>query len=75
MTAAAASVEGTVIVDGDEHMRKRPIGPLVIALQSLGIAAEAPTGCPPVTISGQGHFGTGRVEIDAGLSSQYVSAL
>ncbi|NKN38508.1 3-phosphoshikimate 1-carboxyvinyltransferase [Agrobacterium sp. a22-2] len=75
LTAAVASVDGTVTVDGDEHMRKRPIGPLVTALQSLGIDAEAPTGCPPVTIRGHGHFGSGRVEIDAGLSSQYVSAL
>ncbi len=75
LTAAAASVDGTVIVDGDEHMRKRPIGPLVEALQRLGIKAEAPTGCPPVTITGNGRFGSGRIEIDAGLSSQYVSAL
>ncbi|WP_180897872.1 3-phosphoshikimate 1-carboxyvinyltransferase [Martelella soudanensis] len=75
LTAAAASVDGTVIVDGDEHMRKRPIGPLVAALQRLGISIEAPTGCPPVTITGNGRFGSGRVEIDAGLSSQYVSAL
>ena len=75
LTAAAASVDGTVIVDGDEHMRKRPIGPLVEALQRLGIRAEAPTGCPPVTITGNGRFGSGRIEIDAGLSSQYVSAL
>jgi 3-phosphoshikimate 1-carboxyvinyltransferase len=75
LTAAVASVEGTVVVDGDEHMRKRPIGPLVSALNALGIAAEAPTGCPPVTVRGAGHFASGRVEIDAGLSSQYVSAL
>jgi len=75
LTAAAASVDGTVIVDGDAHMRKRPIGPLVNALRRLGIDAHAPTGCPPVTINGKGAFGTGRVEIDAGLSSQYVSAL
>jgi len=75
LTAAAALVDGTVIVDGDEDMRKRPIAPLVNALNSLGIHAEAPTGCPPVTVHGQGHFGAGRVEIDAGLSSQYVSAL
>ena len=75
LTAAATSIEGTVIVDGDEHMRKRPIGPLVDALKRLGIDAKAPTGCPPVTINGKGAFGTGRVEIDAGLSSQYVSAL
>jgi 3-phosphoshikimate 1-carboxyvinyltransferase len=75
LTAAVALVDGTVVVDGDEHMRKRPIGPLVTALNSLGIAASAPTGCPPVTVEGRGHFGSGRVEIDGGLSSQYVSAL
>ncbi|RWX77169.1 3-phosphoshikimate 1-carboxyvinyltransferase [Neorhizobium lilium] len=75
LTAAVASVDGTVVVDGDEHMRKRPIGPLVAALKSLGVDAEALTGCPPVTVRGKGHFASGRVEIDAGLSSQYVSAL
>lgn len=75
LTAAVALVDGIVVVDGDEHMRKRPIGPLVTALKSLGIAASAPTGCPPVMIEGRGNFGSGRVEIDGGLSSQYVSAL
>ena len=75
LTAAAATVDGAVIVDGDEEMRVRPIGPLVTALRSLGIDATSPTGCPPVTIVGTGSFGQGRVEIDGGLSSQYVSAL
>lgn len=75
LTAAVATVDGEVIVDGDDEMRLRPIGPLVTALQSLGIDAASPTGCPPVTIRGKGSFGEGRVEIDGGLSSQYVSAL
>lgn len=75
LTAAVATVDGDVIVDGDAEMRLRPIGPLVAALQSLGIEASAPTGCPPVTIRGRGSFGSGRVEIDGSLSSQYVSAL
>ncbi len=75
LTAAVATIDGTVIVDGDEDMRLRPVKPLVDALNSLGIAADAPTGCPPVTIRGNGRFGRGRVEIDASLSSQYVSAL
>jgi len=75
LTAAAALVDGIVMIDGDEAMRKRPIGPLVTALRSLGIVINAPTGCPPVMIEGRGHFGSGRVEIDGGLSSQYVSAL
>jgi len=75
LTAAVATIDGGVVVDGDADMRLRPIQPLVDALQSLGIEATAPTGCPPVTIRGNGRFGKGRVEIDAALSSQYVSAL
>jgi 3-phosphoshikimate 1-carboxyvinyltransferase len=75
LTAAVALVNGTVVLDGDESMRKRPIAPLVTALRFLGIDASAPTGCPPVTIKGRGSIGTGRVEIDGGLSSQYVSAV
>jgi 3-phosphoshikimate 1-carboxyvinyltransferase len=75
LTAAVAMFDGTFVVDGDEHMRKRPIKPLVAALNALGVDAEAPTGCPPVTVKAAGGFKADRVVIDAGLSSQYVSAL
>ncbi len=73
--AIAALVKGEVVVDGDQHMHKRPIMPLVEALQSLGVDIAAPSGCPPVTIRGTGGFASHHVVIDAGLSSQYVSAL
>ncbi|MGN7292116.1 3-phosphoshikimate 1-carboxyvinyltransferase [Rhizobium sp. SAFR-030] len=75
LTAAVALGRGRYVVDGDQHMRKRPILPLVEALQTLGVSVEAPTGCPPVTIDATGSFSANRVVIDAGLSSQYVSAL
>jgi 3-phosphoshikimate 1-carboxyvinyltransferase len=75
LTAALALGKGRYVVDGDEHMRKRPIKPLVDALQSLGVKAEAPTGCPPVAIDATGAFQSDKVVIDGGLSSQYVSAL
>lgn len=75
LTAAVATVDGQVVVDGDAHMRKRPIAPLLAALRQLGIDASAATGCPPVVVRGQGGFAGGRVEVDGGLSSQYVSAL
>lgn len=76
LTAAIATIDGTVVVDGDEHMRKRPIQPLIDALIALGVDASAPTGCPPVTVHGSGKgFLRERVTIDANLSSQYVSAL
>ena len=83
LTAAAALADGPVVIDGDRHMRTRPIAPLLEALGMLGISAKAPSGCPPVTVLGQGgvhggirrSFRGGRAEVDAGLSSQYVSAL
>ncbi|SQG00465.1 3-phosphoshikimate 1-carboxyvinyltransferase [Paucimonas lemoignei] len=75
LTAALANFQGDFVVDGDEYMRKRPIGPLVDALQRMGVEASAPTGCPPVAIKGQGGLAAGRIEIDGNLSSQYVSAL
>jgi len=75
LTAAVALADGPVVLDGDEAMRKRPIAPLVTALGELGVTAQAPTGRPPVTVRGRGGFDGTRVEIDAGLSSQYVSAL
>ncbi|TBU98636.1 3-phosphoshikimate 1-carboxyvinyltransferase [Stutzerimonas kirkiae] len=75
LTAALANSEGRVVVDGDEHMHKRPIEPLVRALRALGLDISASNGCPPVTIEGRGRLKGGRMEIDGGLSSQYVSAL
>lgn len=75
LAAAAALVDGPVVVDGDAHMRQRPIRPLIDALNALGVEASAPTGCPPVVIAGRGGFPGGRVVVDAALSSQYVSAL
>jgi 3-phosphoshikimate 1-carboxyvinyltransferase len=75
LTAALSLGHGRYVVDGDEHMQKRPIKPLVEALRRLGVDIDAPTGCPPVTINALGRFASNRVVIDAGLSSQYVSAL
>jgi 3-phosphoshikimate 1-carboxyvinyltransferase len=75
LAAAAATVAGSVVLDGDAHMRKRPIGPLVAALGALGVRATDTAGCPPVTIEGRGGFVADRVEIDGRLSSQFVSAV
>ncbi|MDO9502363.1 3-phosphoshikimate 1-carboxyvinyltransferase [Falsiroseomonas sp.] len=75
LTAAAALADGPVVLTGDAHMQKRPIAPLLAALASLGVEASAPTGCPPVTVQGRGGFDGTAVTVDAGLSSQYVSAL
>ncbi|HEU4406490.1 MAG TPA: 3-phosphoshikimate 1-carboxyvinyltransferase [Polyangiaceae bacterium] len=75
LTAACALVEGPVVLDGDAYMRARPIGALVDALASLGVDARSTGGKPPVYLNGRGGFEGERVEIDASLTSQYLSAL
>jgi 3-phosphoshikimate 1-carboxyvinyltransferase len=75
LTAAVATVQGEVVLDGDHYMQKRPIGPLLDALRAAGVEAGSPTGCPPVTVQGKGALRVSRLAIDGGLSSQYVSAL
>lgn len=75
LTAAAANIRGTTVLTGDAHMQKRPIAPLVEALMAAGVEAVAPTGCPPATVTSAGGFANRSIEVDASLSSQYVSAL
>jgi len=63
-------------LDGTERLRARPIGPLVEALASIG-ARITPAGHDarlPLAIEG-GHLVSGRVEVDASVSSQFLSAL
>lgn len=65
-----------VTLDGSERMRRRPIGVLVDALRKLGadIDYAGAEGFPPLRIKGRMLEG-GTVELDASVSSQFVSAL
>ncbi|MGB1012192.1 MAG: 3-phosphoshikimate 1-carboxyvinyltransferase [Thiolinea sp.] len=75
LTAAAMLITGETVVDGDEHMRKRPISGLTDTLRDMGVEVTESNGCPPVTISGTGHFPQQHVLVDGSLSSQYLSAI
>ncbi|MBR5436386.1 MAG: 3-phosphoshikimate 1-carboxyvinyltransferase [Muribaculaceae bacterium] len=68
--------ENAVVIDGSERMRQRPIGPLVDALRQLGADIEylGEEGFPPLKIKGKRLLG-GEIELDASVSSQFVSAL
>ena len=67
---------GAVRFDGDPHMRKRPVGPMLAALSALGVAVEDDgRGALPFTVAGTGSVPGGTVTIDASASSQFVSAL
>lgn len=77
LTAYFACKPGSdVTLDGSERMRQRPIGPLVDALRALGadIDYAGAEGYPPLHIRGRVLDG-GSVELDASVSSQFVSAL
>lgn len=64
--------DGVYHFDGDEAMRRRPIGALLEALESQG--ARASSRHFPFTLSTAGLRG-GQVELDASESSQMLSAL
>ena len=76
LTAYFAITEGETIITGSERMQQRPIGTLVEALRKLGadITYVNKEGYPPLCIRGKKLKG-GTLEIEAGISSQYISAL
>jgi len=76
MTALLAVSEGKWTLEGSPRMNQRPVGPLVEALQQLGahIQYTGAAGFPPLDIEGCTLNG-GAITIDAGTSSQYISAL
>lgn len=77
LTALFAALPGrTVTLTGSERMCNRPIGPLVDALRDMGakISYTGREGFPPLEITGRKLSG-GDVAINAGLSSQFISAL
>jgi 3-phosphoshikimate 1-carboxyvinyltransferase len=67
---------GEIILTGSERMRKRPVGELVKALISLGADIQylEKEGFPPLRIRGKELEG-GRLTIDSGISSQFISTL
>lgn len=77
LTAYYAALPGAeVTLTGSERMLHRPIAPLVDALRSLGARIEyaGEEGFPPLKISGTKLRG-GDIDVDASLSSQFISAL
>lgn len=76
LLALLATHNGQTILTGKDSLLKRPIGPLVEALNGLGADIQylAYEGYPPVLVQGK-KFESNRVEVDAGISSQFISAL
>ncbi len=74
-TAVAALCDGPVLLYGNESLNKRPIAPLLKALNSLGVTTSSRDGKPPVIVKGPVKVEDTEVVIDASVSSQFVTAL
>ena len=79
VVASLAAVPGNYIVDGTPRLRERPVEPLVCALRSMGaqiegVSVDQPSGYAPLRIQG-GSLAAGSCRLDAGESSQYLSAM
>jgi 3-phosphoshikimate 1-carboxyvinyltransferase len=74
LISVAALGNFNVILDGDYSLRKRPVQPLLDALNALGAKAVSLKNnkCPPIEI--RGRLKGGKTVVDC-KSSQYVSSL
>lgn len=76
LTAYLSQKAGKYLLTGFERMKQRPVGQLVDALRTLGanIRYTEKENYPPLIIEGT-RLVSKDIEIDAGSSSQYISAL
>ena len=72
----AALAQGDISFDGDPRSYERPLGPVIKALEELGIAIEHEGRYSlPLVIQAKGAIPGGALTIDASASSQFLSAL
>jgi 3-phosphoshikimate 1-carboxyvinyltransferase len=72
----AALADGDISFDGDARSYERPLGPVIKALEDLGIEIEHEGRYSlPMVMKSQGAIPGGSLTIDASASSQFLSAL
>jgi 3-phosphoshikimate 1-carboxyvinyltransferase len=71
--ALVGLLEGTTRLTGDESLRRRPMSPLLEALEQLGARCESDGGRPPVAVTGP--MGGTAASIRGDVSSQFISGL
>lgn len=75
LVAVLSAGEGEFVVDGNEQMRRRPVGDLVQAVAGAGVDIHcSEQGTPPVSIRTSGWKNT-EFRVSGKTSSQFVSAL
>ena len=72
-SAIASLFSKEITLTGDDSLKKRPMQPLLNALENLGAKCFSTNGNPPIKVVGK--ILGGDVTISGNLSSQFVSAL
>ena len=72
-TAIASLADDKITLTGDSSLKKRPMQPLLDALESLGAQCSSSNGKPPISV--KGRIKGGKVKIPGNMSSQFISAL
>jgi len=76
MLPIAALAKGLINFDGDPRSHERPLGPLIKALEDLGVLIDHKNRYSlPLLINGSGLITGGEIAVDASKSSQFLSAL
>ena len=72
----AALATGEVVFNGDPRSYERPLGPVIRALEELGVSIDHEDRYSlPLKLNGTGKIDGGEITIDASESSQFLSAL
>jgi 3-phosphoshikimate 1-carboxyvinyltransferase len=72
----SALAHGDISFDGDPRSYERPLGPVIAALEELGIEIEHDGRYSlPLVVKAKGNIPGGALTIDASASSQFLSAL
>lgn len=76
LMGVCGAMEGTFTLDGEDQLRKRPVGDMEAPLAKLGarVRYAERQGYPPVVIAGSRWSGA-EVEVPGAISSQFLSGL
>lgn len=72
---SACLLDGCSVFTGDEQIRRRPVGPLIDALNALGASVESTRGNGMAPLVVRGPMSGGNIRLDCGKTSQYLTSL
>ena len=73
MIGLSALFDSETTLTGDDSIKKRPMRPLLEALEQCGAKCTSDGGRAPITV--KGPVTSDRIEIDGSMSSQFVSSM